>query len=122
MFLGQSIARSKSLSGDTAKTIEDEIRRIVTDGYEKARQILTDRNDDWEALSLALLEFETLTGDEIDRLLAGEKIVRDDPTDSEDHTPPSSVPSAGAPAGGNKKDGPTGGMAPQGRKIAGLVK
>ncbi len=114
VFLGQSIARSKSVSGDTAKTIEDEIRRIVTDGYEKARQILTDRNDDWEALSLALLEFETLTGDEIDRLLAGEKIVRDDPSDSEDHTPPSSVPSAGAPASGKKKDGPTGGMAPQG--------
>ncbi|MHA7873365.1 MAG: ATP-dependent metallopeptidase FtsH/Yme1/Tma family protein, partial [Hyphococcus sp.] len=114
VFLGQSIARTKSISTDTAKLIEDEIKRFVTDGYEKAKQILIDRNDDWEALSQALLEFETLTGDEINRLLKGEKIVRDEPTDSTDHTPPSSVPTAGAPAGGKKKDGPAGGMAPQG--------
>ena len=69
VFLGQSIARSKSISGDTAKTIEDEIKRFVTDGYEKAREILTERNDDWERLAQALLEYETLTGDEIDTLL-----------------------------------------------------
>jgi len=104
VFLGQSIARSKSISGDTAKTIEDEIKRFVTDGYEKAREILTERNDDWEKLSQALLEYETLTGEEIDTLLKGGQIVREDPSDSTDHTPPSSVPSAGAPAGKGKKD------------------
>lgn len=111
VFLGQSIARSKSISGDTAKTIEDEIKRFVTDGYEKAREILTDRNDDWERLAQALLEYETLTGDEIDTLLKGGQIVREDPSDTTDHTPPSSVPSAGAPTG-EKKDGGTGGMEP----------
>ncbi len=111
VFLGQSIARSKSISGDTAKTIEDEIRRFVTDGYESARRVLTERNDDWEALAQALLEFETLTGDEIDALLRGEKIVREDPTDTTDHTPPSSVPSAGAPTAKKKDDG-AGGMEP----------
>ena len=111
VFLGQSIARSKSISGDTAKTIEDEIRRFVTDGYEKARQILIERNDDWEALSQALLEYETLTGEEIDALLKGEKIVRPDPSDTPDSPPPSSVPSAGAPAA-DKKDDDTGGMEP----------
>ena len=112
VFLGQSIARSKSISGDTAKTIEDEIKRFVTEGYEKARQILTDRNDDWEKLAQALLEYETLTGDEIDTLLKGGQIVREDPSDSTDHTPPSSVPSAGAPAGGKTDDAP-GGMEPK---------
>ena len=112
VFLGQSIARSKSISGDTAKTIEDEIKRFVTDGYEKAREILTERNDDWERLAQALLEYETLTGDEIDTLLNGGQIVREDPSDSTDHTPPSSVPSAGAPTGG-KKDDEAGGMEPK---------
>lgn len=112
VFLGQSIARSKSISGDTAKTIEDEIRRFVTDGYEKAREILTTRNDDWEKLSQALLEYETLTGEEINTLLEGGQIVREDPSDSTDHTPPSSVPSAGAPTGKDKKDDSAGGMEP----------
>jgi len=112
VFLGHSIARSKAVSGDTAKVIEDEIRRIVTEGYDKAREILTDRNDDWEAISQALLEFETLTGEEIAGLLKGEKIIREDPFDSQDHTPPSSVPSAGAPVSDKKKDDGTGGMEP----------
>ncbi len=112
VFLGQSIARSKSISGDTAKTIEDEIKRFVTDGYEKAREILTERNDDWEKLAQALLEYETLTGDEIDTLLKGGQIVREDPSDTTDHTPPSSVPSAGAPAGKDTKDDGAGGMEP----------
>ncbi len=111
VFLGQSIARSKAISGDTAKTIEDEIRRFVTEGYDKARDILTDRRDDWEAISQALLEYETLTGEEIEGLMRGEKIVREDPADTTDHTPPSSVPSAGAPVTGEKDDD-TGGMEP----------
>ncbi len=113
VFLGQSIARTKSISTETAKLIEDEIKRFVTEGYEKARQVLTDRRDDWERLAQALLEFETLTGEEIQKLLNGETIVREDPIDPKDHTPPSSVPSTGAPAGGKKKDDDgTGGMEP----------
>ncbi len=112
VFLGQSIARTKSISTDTAKLIEDEIKRFVTEGYEKAREILTERNDDWEKLAQALLEYETLTGEEIDTLIKGGQIVREDPSDTNDHTPPSSVPSAGAPTGKGKKDGGAGGMEP----------
>ncbi len=111
VFLGQSIARSKAISGDTAKIIEDEVRRFVTEGYDKARQILTERSKEWEAISQALLEYETLTGDEIEALMRGEKIVREDPADTTDHTPPSSVPSAGASVT-KKKDDDTGGMEP----------
>ncbi len=113
VFLGQSIARNKAISGDTAKLIEDEVKRFVTEGYEAARRILTDRRDDWEKISQALLEFETLTGDEIQKLLNGETIVRDDPLEPTDHAPPSSVPSAGASSDGKKKkDDGTGGMEP----------
>jgi len=99
IFLGQSIARSKTISGDTAKLIEEEISRFVNEGYERAREILTERNDDWEALSLALLEFETLTGEEIDKLLKGETIVREDPNDNPDNQAPSSVPVTKDPVG-----------------------
>ena len=95
VFLGQSIARSRAISGDTSKLIEDEIKRIVTEGFDTAKRILTERNDDWEKLSQALLEYETLTGDEINTLLEGGKIVREDPSDADDTPPPSSVPSTG---------------------------
>jgi cell division protease FtsH len=96
VFLGQSIARSKSISPQTAMLIEEEVKRFVTEGFDKAKQILTERKDDWERLSEALLEFETLTGEEINALLRGEKIVREDPSDTPESPPPSSVPSTGA--------------------------
>jgi len=108
VFLGQSIARTKAISSETAKIIEDEIKRFVTEGYEKARQILTERNADWENIAQALLEFETLTGDEISALLRGEKIVRKEPTDLGDTPPPASVPSTS----GSAKPGPETGMNP----------
>jgi len=108
VFLGQSIARTKSISGDTAKLIEEEIRRFVTEGYERARQVLTDRNADWEKIAQGLLEFETLSGDEIAALLRGEQIVRKEPTDLGDTPPPSSVPTSG----GTARSGPEGGMEP----------
>ncbi len=107
VFLGQSIARTKAISGDTAKIIEDEIRRFVTEGHDRARQILTDRNADWERLAQALLEFETLTGEEINALLRGEKIVRREPDDAGETPPPASVPSTGA-----AKQGPHPGLKP----------
>ncbi|NWG91457.1 MAG: ATP-dependent metallopeptidase FtsH/Yme1/Tma family protein [Parvularculaceae bacterium] len=99
VFLGQSIARTKSISSDTAKLIEEEIRRFVTEGHDRARQVLTDRNADWERLAQALLEYETLTGDEINAILRGEKVVRKEPTDIGDMAPPSSVPTAGSRQG-----------------------
>ncbi|MFN0024809.1 MAG: ATP-dependent zinc metalloprotease FtsH [Parvularculaceae bacterium] len=108
VFLGQSIARTKAISSETAKIIEDEIKRFVTDGYDKARQILTDRNADWEKIAQALLEFETLTGEEIAALLRGEKIVRKEPTDQGDTPPPASVPSTSGPA----RKGPEAGLNP----------
>ncbi|MEL7019448.1 MAG: AAA family ATPase, partial [Pseudomonadota bacterium] len=100
VFLGQSIARSKSISTDTAKLIEDEVKGFVMEGYNRAKQILTERNDDWENLSQALLEYETLTGDEITQLLKGEKIVRPDPDDTPDQPPASSVPVTDPGSGG----------------------
>lgn len=114
VFLGQSIARSNSISPETARRIEDEIREIIDDANVTAHRILgTDHNDDWIKLSEGLLEYETLSGDEIKRLLRGEEIVRDhgdDPT-----PPPSSVPTAGpTPGPQSGKEDPLGGAEPQG--------
>ena len=101
VFLGHSVSRTQNISGATAKLIDEEIRRFVDDGYQKARQILTDKIEDLHIIGRALLEFETLSGDEIKALLRGEKIVREPPND-ETQTPrpsSSSVPSAGRPRG-----------------------
>jgi cell division protease FtsH len=109
VFLGQSIARTKSISSETAKMIEDEIKRFVTEGYDAARRILTERRAEWEMIAQALLEYETLTGEEINALLRGEKISREEPQDSA-HPPPSSVPSVGAAESGRR---PEGGLEPR---------
>jgi len=91
VFLGQQIVRSKSVSGDTARLIEEEVRRLIDEANETARRILTEKHDDWVALSEGLLEYETLSGEEIKELLAGKKPHRDTsvPPKADDGTPPS---------------------------------
>jgi len=63
------IGRGSSISPETAKVIEGEIKRFITEAHQKALQILKDKKDDWVALAEALLEYETLSGDEIKALL-----------------------------------------------------
>jgi cell division protease FtsH len=86
VFLGMSVARTQNVSEDTARTIDSEVRRLVDGGYQEAKRILTERADDLEKLGRALLEYETLTGDEIFKVIRGEKLDR--PED----TPPASQP------------------------------
>ena len=71
-----------SVSANTKERIEAEVKRLIDDGYEEARKILLDRADDFERLANGLLEYETLTGDEIRKILAGEKIDADDEGDA----------------------------------------
>jgi cell division protease FtsH len=61
-----------SVSASTKELIEDEVRTFIQDAYERAYQILTEKKDEWERLAQGLLEYETLTGDEIKRVMAGE--------------------------------------------------
>jgi len=70
VFLGYSVARQQNLSESTAQKIDSEIRRLVDAGYKEAYEILTARRDELELLAKALLEFETLSRDEIINLLA----------------------------------------------------
>ncbi|MBW4985001.1 ATP-dependent zinc metalloprotease FtsH [Mameliella sp. CS4] len=61
-----------SVSAHTKELIEDEVRRFIQEAYERAYQILTDRKDEWERLAKGLLEYETLTGEEIKRVMRGD--------------------------------------------------
>jgi len=113
VFLGHSVAQQKNVSESTAQKIDQEIRRLIDEAYAEARGILTKKKKDWIKLAEGLLEYETLSGKEIEELLAGKAPTRD----SGDDTPPSrgsAVPSAGAQKkkkGGEDPD--TGGMEPQ---------
>lgn len=110
VFLGHSVARTQNVSEDTAQIIDAEVRRIIDEGFQEAEQILTDKKHDLEALAQGLLEYETLSGDEITELLKGNPPVRED--DDTPSTPRgSAVPSAGAPK--SKPSEPDPGMEPQ---------
>lgn len=74
VFLGKSVTQSKNVSEDTARAVDAEIKKLVTDAHAEATKLLTEKKKEWETLAEALLEYETLTGDEIKSLLAGEKI------------------------------------------------
>ncbi|WP_019961020.1 ATP-dependent zinc metalloprotease FtsH [Woodsholea maritima] len=65
------IGRGTALSAETARMIEDHIRKLVVEGHETARRILTEKGEDWEILAQGLLEYETLTGEEITNLIKG---------------------------------------------------
>src|SRR3546814_8163909 len=68
--------KQRQISNETAQLIDAEIKRIVEDGYDRAKQVLTDNIGQLHSLANALLEFETLNGDEIKRVIAGEPIDR----------------------------------------------
>ncbi len=76
---GYAMQQAKPMSDETARLIDSEVKRFVEKGLERARQILTDHVDQLHTIALALLEFETLTGEEIKRLIAGGDIDREDP-------------------------------------------
>ncbi len=89
VFLGQQLVRSSHVSEDTSKKIEEEVRKLVVGGMNEARRILTEKNEEWVKLSEGLLEYETLSGDEIKDLLAGKPPER---PEDDDPGPTSAVP------------------------------
>ena len=93
VFLGKSVTQNKNMSEDTARLVDAEIKSLVLSGYEEAKQILRDKGKEWELLAEALIEYETLTGDEIKQVIKGEKLERsDDVPVAEEKRTHSSVP------------------------------
>ncbi len=116
VFLGHSVTQRKNVSEATAQVIDEETRRIVEAGEARARKMLTEHLDELHALAKGLLEFETLSADEIRRIIRGEKIVRDTGGPVEPPAAPvppgrrSSVPPVGQkPAGGFEPEPQPGG-------------
>jgi cell division protease FtsH len=99
VFLGHSVARTQNVSPETMITIDAEVRRLVKGGEDDARRILTEELDHLHTVAKALLEFETLSGDEIIGVMKGEVPKRDEEETKETVVAPSLVPlspSAGA--------------------------
>ncbi|MEN3951587.1 ATP-dependent zinc metalloprotease FtsH [Iodidimonas sp. SYSU 1G8] len=97
VFLGHSVTRTQNMSEETARLVDSEVRRFVEEAYADARRILTEHIADLHRIAQALLEYETLTGEEIRGLLRGEEIDRPQEVTEPPATPtkPRTVPSAG---------------------------
>jgi cell division protease FtsH len=106
VFLGHSVTQHKNMSDATAAEVDSEVRRIVDTAYATARKILTENLDQLHTLGKGLLEYETLSGEEINALLRGEAIIR---TDKQDTPPPPKQPTPGrrasVPTSGSKDSG-----------------
>jgi cell division protease FtsH len=112
VFLGMSMGRQRTVSEATAQKIDAEVRRLVQQGLDDARRILTEHRADLEALAKALLEYETLSGDEIRGVLQGKQPVRDMGEAPPPARPTPVVPTAGKARPKPEPDAP-GGLEPQ---------
>ena len=111
VFLGHSVARSQSVSEETGRMIDQEVRRLIEEAEGVARKVLTDNLDELHRLANALLEYETLTGEEAKKAIKGEDIGRENPS-----ARPSAFPVTGAsiPSTRRPRGGGIGGPASQG--------
>jgi len=90
VFLGRSITTHKNLSDVTMQKVDGEIRRIIDEQYKLARKILTDSRDKVEAMTAALLEWETIDSDQIGDIMAGKPPRPPKPSASQTTKPPAS--------------------------------
>jgi cell division protease FtsH len=96
VFLGHSVTRTQNTSDETQSKIDSETRKFVDEGYQKAESIIRDNLDDLHTIANGLLEYETLSGDEIEALLKGDPPHRPEPTDADSGPGAlSAVPSVG---------------------------
>ncbi len=102
VFLGHAVTQTQNVSEATAQLIDQEVRRLIEEAEGRARTILTERLEDLHTVARALLEYETLSNDEIGTVLRGEKVVRDDTggAGTSDRRRRASVPTTTGPAPG----------------------
>jgi cell division protease FtsH len=109
VFLGHSVTQSKNVSEETARQIDGEIKSLISRAYEKARRILSENVEELHRLASGLLEYETLSGDELRTVLRGEKVIRTVVDEPAPENRRASVPTSGRPA---TPPPPAGGAAP----------
>jgi cell division protease FtsH len=110
-YMGNA-AGGLSISAHTKELIESEVKRMIDEAYATAFKILSEKKEDWERLAEGLLEYETLTGEEIKRVMKGEPPHVDDDDAGDDGTAPSvtAVPKTKPKSAPKKGDG---GMEPE---------
>ena len=97
-----------SVSANTKELIEQEVKRLIQDGYDRAFKILTERKEEWDRLAQGLLEYETLTGEEIKRVMRGESPHSggdDTPGDASEKPSITAIPKTKAKAKAGKDSG-----------------
>jgi cell division protease FtsH len=109
-YLGSYQGQS-NISPETQEKIDEEVRKLVEEGYQTAKRILTEKNEEWERLAQGLLEYETLTGSEITKVMNGEPLNRGD--DDETPSASGSAPSVTAIPKTKPRTKPEGGIEPE---------
>ncbi len=92
VFLGMQVGRTQNVAEATAQKIDAEVKRLVDMGYNEAKRILTEKAEQHKFLAEALLEYETLNGEEIAKVLRGEKLDRPEDTPSAPTPPTPALP------------------------------
>ncbi len=108
VFLGHSVTQHKNMSEHTQEMVDTEIRGIVDTAYQRAKSVLIENMDQLHTLAKGLLEYESLSGDEIRAILRGEDIVRAQPEEPAPPPPPKRPAGkrSSVPTGGSKGLGP----------------
>lgn len=104
VFLGQQLMQSSSVSEETSRKIEEEVRGLIQEGMDEARRLMTEFREDWTLIAEGLLEYETLSGEEITDLMNGKPPSRPD-MDDDASSATSAVPEIGKR---KKRNGPEG--------------
>jgi cell division protease FtsH len=111
VFLGHQMGQRKNVSEHTAQMIDEEIHRIIAEAEETSRKVLTEHRDELDLLAKALLEYETLNADEVNKVIRGEDIDRSEPGEpAQQPGRRASVPTSGRASGKGK---PSGGWEPE---------
>ncbi|MBL9181802.1 MAG: ATP-dependent zinc metalloprotease FtsH [Verrucomicrobiaceae bacterium] len=111
VFLGRDINRSRDYSEATAQEIDREVRRLVDDGYERAKQLIMAHRDKIEIIAQALLEYETLDGDQV-KDIVNLGYMQNPPETRSKPPPPPPLPKAQGPRPAQVDDEDDGGLAP----------
>ena len=109
VFLGHSVTQHKNVSEATAQQIDGEIKSVIDRAYSKAKRVLSDNIEELHRLARGLLDYESLSGDEIRTVLRGEPVIRKVVDEPAPESRRSSVPAAGRPAA---PEAPAGGLGP----------
>ncbi len=110
VFLGRSAGtQAKSISGDTAQHIDEEVRRISDECYANAQKILEEHRDKLEMMAEALMTYETIDASQIDDIMAGRK--PSEPANWHDDTPNGGQKAESSEEKPKPKDDPIGGPA-----------